>query len=723
MQHPATALRDTPHASPASHLLADLQRLDALLRAYVAVARQFRPENDPYNSLYISEPQIDAVLAEQPGLPSWAQSLPPNAVDGLFSAHGPRTVGPAGEPSRLGRLQALFGLDPRDLDLLLIAFAPELSLKFEKLFAYLQDDLTKRRPSVDLALNLLSANFADKLDGLARLDANAKLIRHGLLELCDDPAQPKPPVLARSLRGDPRILAFLLGSDAVDPGLRAYIGDPGQDGAPPPVAIGLDDFLDRASALDRNDLRPLRLYLHGPAGVGKRSWARALCIRLDRPILVAEGAALALAPADRFEALFRAILREATLQDAVLFVRGFDRLLDSPFRQTSLQQFAGHSGAVILAGAKPIAAHSGLSAMVPVAIPLPKAGERLRIWQERLAGRVAPDAVAGLASVAAKFRLTGGGIATAADAALTMARWRRPEAPLATDAELHAACRDTTDPTPGERTRRIEPRHRWSDLVLPHDSLEQLREICDRVRHAADVLDGWGFGQKLSTGKGLSALFAGPSGTGKTMAAEIIANELGLHLYKIDLSNVVSKYIGETEKNLAHVFDEAETSSAILFFDEADALFGKRSEVKDAHDRYANVETSYLLQRMDDYQGISILATNLRRNMDDAFTRRLAFLIQFPVPESTERLRIWQAAFPSAVPLGPGVDLEFLAQQFKLPGGHIKNIVLAAAFLAASERTEVAMPHLLRATRRELQKIGKSCTPAEFGAYAHLLPP
>jgi SpoVK/Ycf46/Vps4 family AAA+-type ATPase len=220
----------------------------------------------------------------------------------------------------------------------------------------------------------------------------------------------------------------------------------------------------------------------------------------------------------------------------------------------------------------------------------------------------------------------------------------------------------------------------------------------------------WGFGRKLSGGKGVNALFAGSSGTGKTMAAEVIANELGLDLYKIDLSSVVSKYIGETEKNLERIFDAAEHADAILFFDEADAIFGKRSEVHDAHDRYANIEVAYLLQRMEQYEGISLLATNLRQNMDEAFVRRLAFIIHFPFPDEESRRRIWTGIWPEEITLDEDVDLGQLARQYKLSGGNIKNVALAAAFLAAPEGGCVTMSHLLQSVRREYQKTGKVLT-------------
>ena len=215
--------------------------------------------------------------------------------------------------------------------------------------------------------------------------------------------------------------------------------------------------------------------------------------------------------------------------------------------------------------------------------------------------------------------------------------------------------------------KKVDPRCTWDDLVLPGDAKVQLREICEQVRLHGRVFEEWGFGRKLSLGKGLHALFSGPSGTGKTMAAEIMAAELELELYKIDLSGVVSKYIGETEKNLDRVFAEAEATSAVLFFDEADALFGKRSDVKDAHDRYANIETSFLLQRMEEYDGVTILATNLRRNLDEAFSRRLAFVVQFPFTEAAERLLIWHRVFPAVTPRSEDVDLGFMARRTSSP--------------------------------------------------------
>jgi SpoVK/Ycf46/Vps4 family AAA+-type ATPase len=249
--------------------------------------------------------------------------------------------------------------------------------------------------------------------------------------------------------------------------------------------------------------------------------------------------------------------------------------------------------------------------------------------------------------------------------------------------------------------------------VLPEPQRQILAQVAVHVRRRARVYDDWGFAARSSRGLGVSALFSGPSGTGKTMAAEVLANELGLDLFRIDLSSVVSKYIGETEKNLRRVFDAAEEGGAILLFDEADALFGKRSEVKDSHDRYANIEVGYLLQRMEAYRGLAILTTNLKDSLDPAFLRRLRFVVQFPFPDALQREEIWRRVFPRETPV-ESLEPKLLAR-LGVAGGNIRNIALNAAFLAADEGEPVRMGHLLRAARSEYAKIEKPLTAAEIG--------
>jgi SpoVK/Ycf46/Vps4 family AAA+-type ATPase len=360
-----------------------------------------------------------------------------------------------------------------------------------------------------------------------------------------------------------------------------------------------------------------------------------------------------------------------------------------------------------------------------VVLPLdpPDYARRRDYWRISLAAQGVAPSEADLDALAERFRLAPSQISRAVLSAREQARWRAAASgeigevagdPAVSVDDLFRAARAQFGHELAELTRKIAPTYTWDDIVLPATSLDQLREICQRVAGQHRVLDDWGFSRKLSQAQGVSALFAGASGTGKTMAAEVVASELGLDLYRIDLSAVVSKYIGETEKNLKRIFDAAEDGNAILFFDEADALFGKRSEVRDSHDRYANVEISYLLQEMEQYAGVCILATNLRQNLDDAFVRRLAFTVHFPFPDESHRLRIWQQIWPVDTPLDAGVDLGFLASQFKLSGGNIRNIALGAAFLAAAERGVVTMDHLTRATQREYQKLGKTLSAAEL---------
>jgi SpoVK/Ycf46/Vps4 family AAA+-type ATPase len=283
---------------------------------------------------------------------------------------------------------------------------------------------------------------------------------------------------------------------------------------------------------------------------------------------------------------------------------------------------------------------------------------------------------------------------------------------------LYQACRAQSNPKLETLAKKLSPMNTWNDLVLPEDRMAQLRELASHVKHKQLVMEEWGFAKKSARGTGLTTLFAGASGTGKTFAAEILGKELGLDLYKIDLSGVVSKYIGETEKNLNKIFTEAQDSNAILFFDEADALFGKRSEVKDAHDRYANIEVAYLLQKMEEHDGIVILATNLKKNMDDAFIRRMRFIIEFPFPDEKNREKLWQAVFPHEAKLSPQIDFRFLAKKLNITGGNIRNIALNAGFFAAElKSSEITMEAIKRAVRREFQKMGKLFTDKEFQGY------
>jgi hypothetical protein len=340
-----------------------------------------------------------------------------------------------------------------------------------------------------------------------------------------------------------------------------------------------------------------------------------------------------------------------------------------------------------------------------VETPWPDLAERRAAWAALTGG-------ADVAETAAKFRLSLGQVEEAAAIARQEAWARGDERPSRDDLDLGA--RQASSTGLGELAVRLEPAFVWGDLVLPERQCTVLASISGYLRHRDLVLSEWGYERTVARTQGLKVLFAGESGTGKTMAAQVLARELGLDLFRIDLATVVSKYIGETEQNLDRIFAAAEGSNAILFFDEADALFGKRSEVRDSHDRYANVETAYLLQKMEAYSGAVILATNFRQNLDGAFLRRLDFLIDFPFPEADDRRRLWERLLPPTAPLAADLDVGELAERFKLAGGSIRNASLAAAFMAAEEGGAIGMRLVVRAVALEYEKLGRLPVRAGF---------
>jgi ATP-dependent 26S proteasome regulatory subunit len=413
--------------------------------------------------------------------------------------------------------------------------------------------------------------------------------------------------------------------------------------------------------------------------------------------------------------------REALLQPAALCLEHLDCLIAEPDKhRTSLnaliEAIRTFSRLTFLLGDQDWRPQELSGGELFITLEFPRVDDRneRRLWESQLKGHYQFAEDVDFDILASKFRLPPGRIRDALMAAETLARWHSPEAAEITMDDLHAACRAQATPKLGALARKIIPQYSWDDIVLPDDQLGQLQEMRQQAMYRSVVYGQWGFERTLSRGKGLNALFSGPPGTGKTMAAEVIARDLRLDLYQIDLSQVVSKYIGETEKNLGQIFREAQSSKAILFFDEADALFGKRSEVKDAHDRYANIEVGYLLQKMEEYEGVAILATNLRQHLDEAFVRRMQFIVEFPFPDEEHRRRIWEVIFPREAPLGEDVDFGFLAREVKLAGGNIKNICLASAFYAAGDDRVIRMSHLIRAARREFQKLGRTWDEAEW---------
>jgi hypothetical protein len=698
----------TAYRESFEHIADELRRLDLLIRVRLAsmtLQLEAFPQAQTARTVYITREEVDWLLADDAGahIEPAADKVALKQLTAEIDARVGQSLVEGVELSLIA-LGHLFGLSTLELDAVVICLAPELRRKYDRLYAYLQDDITRRRPSVDLLLDLLCDTEHQRWAVRNTFCATAPLLRHGILRTIDDPHSPSGSSgLAQFVALDDRICQFLLGSGELDARLRGHarVYRPSIALAQPDPAI--TDGLLRLATRHLSSRGPaLVYYLHGPAGAGKLELARHTSHQLGLSLLSLD--AMTLTDSD----VLRLAFHESLLQQAAVHVSTADVLLSAesrPLLAALAAMIDDYGLLVFLTGEADWAcADSGIQ-VHPVAVPLPDVPRSTTIWRQSLTGHT-EETDDWAAQLAGRYQLTPARIHAAVRLASDNRLMAARPGPL-TLTDVSAACRQQSSQTLGEVAVKVQSRRGWDDLVLPADQMAQLREICDQVRHRHRVMREWGFAAKTGHGTGLSVLFSGQPGTGKTMAAELLAHDLDVDLYKVDLSGVVSKYVGETEKNLARIFAEARTSNAILFFDEADALFGKRTEVSDAHDRYANIETSYLLQRMEEYEGVVVLATNLRQNIDDAFTRRIRFVVEFPFPQQDDRARLWRTLFPPAAPLSDDIDFDALAREYPVTGANIRNIALNAAFLAAAGGGVIERSHILRGTRQEFDKIGK----------------
>ena len=671
------------YAGSTEHVLDELERIDQIVSDSVRRWRK-TSRNQTFPGLVISEEEIDSILAKEPsvdGSEAEAETKRQATAERISvkKAESMRN----GVELRLEVLKELFGLDGFEVDALLVALASELDSKYEKLFAYLQDDVTKKHPTVGLILCLFFKNKKDQAAARQHFTYNAPLVRNFILHLQEGDV----PLLEKTLKLDDHIVGFLLGSSEMDPAVASFSTlKPAENGF---ENLNLPESLKQQLTAFASNLQNPKPVLILQGSFELQELAQAICHQTNNPVLSAD---LEKLKNENPSESLRFLFREAKLQNAAVYLDKFEVAADET-KRAALDELDLFDGLSFVSAKTPLALKRR---QFVIAVPQPKFVDRLKMWRE-LAGDVP-----GIEDVAVRFKFGRAKAQAAVEAAKSMALLRDPKSPSLTVRDLYAGCRAQLNPV--SHAAKISPLYKWDDIVLPPDKKEQLLEVCNYVKNYPTVYESWGF-DKHSRGKGLNVLFSGPSGTGKTMAAEIVAGELGLDMYKIDLSMVVSKYIGETEKNLNQIFKDAEDANAVLFFDEADALFGKRSEVKDAHDRYANIEINYLLQKMEEHEGIVVLATNMQRNVDDAFLRRMNFIVEFPFPSDEYRLAIWKKVFPPQTPTD-AIDYKFLSE-LQISGGNIKNIALTAAFLAAEEGGKVQMSHVMRAAKREFQKIGK----------------
>ncbi len=639
----------------------------------------------------------------------WAARYDPEAAVQLEELEEESAATPeeaAQAPKTLATLVKVFELSPFARDVLMLCAGMELDAVFAPLCAQAQADPKRAYPTFGLALAALPGASWQALLPDAPL-------RYWQLVRID----PGENLTTGQLRIDERILHYLLGFECRDERLAGIVEPVGYDEDLVPSHRRIVEHLVATweRTLGTADFPVVELC--GPEVSSKRSIAAAACARLGWKLHALPVEALPQEAHD-LDGLIRLWHRDAILSGAALLLEG-DEVGRDDAREASVRRFVDLSrGGLIVTRRRRLGRPH--RPVLSIDVAKPRLEEQRDLWHETLAPVEMSDAetAAQVETLIEQFHLDVKQIRNACfdalgrlDSAAEDGGEEAPEKPADLGATLWACCRERARPELADLAERVVARATWEQLILPEAQLMTLREIAVHVRRRGKVYRTWGFAEQSSRGVGVSTLFAGSSGTGKTMAAEVLAAELDLDLYRIDLSSVVSKYIGETEKNLQRVFDAADLGGAILLFDEADALFGRRSEVKDSHDRHANIEVSYLLQRMETYRGLAILTTNLRDALDPAFKRRLRFIVEFPFPDVAQRREIWRRTFPSKTPTA---ELRFdRLARLNLAGGHIRNIAINAAFLAADEDRPVSMRDLLIAARREFAKLERPLSEAE----------
>lgn len=713
------------YKSSCEHLYDELALLDLKLKRECLRKKYSSPgEAAESQSFFVSEEEILASLS--PSSDGTEKGLLSSDIDFVERLIGEKEdeialrckAGEEGEEVlSLNKLCRIFGLTDFERAVIVTALAPDMDVKYERIYAYFNDDLNKRATSLHMALNLHTCHGESKLSNRQYFSKSSPLIRYRLIYFTNN--HEEEGFLNRRVKVDEGIRAFLLGDAAIHPLLSDLVSlsFPFKTDALPKRAGGLKEAME--AALVRwmeGDSNGVVAWLYGEANDEKEGIRVLINSELNLPLLLADLEEI-MQTADPVETV-KLLCREAFMRSSLLHLVNGDCLCRSEgpiplVREALLKSIPEYSWFVLVsAGNMWVPDKPGDRLLwLPVEVRLPVFEERRRIWEEVFQG----DNVSAsdLDVVAGRFTFSENRIRMVAD----YAKHLSGDKAISLDTLLKACSYQSTEKIT-KYTKKIKPHYSWDDLVLPADKLNHLKEICNLIKNKHTVYYKWGFDAKLALGRGVNMLFSGPSGTGKTMTADIMASELKLDLYKTDLSCLVSKYIGETEKNLSKIFSETSSGSAILFFDEADALFGKRSEVKDAHDRYANIEINYLLQKIEEHEGVVILSTNFSNNMDEAFLRRMHALVEFPFPDEKHRELIWRKIFPSEAPLSQEIDFQFLAQKINVAGGNIKNMALAGAFLAANEGSEIKMCHLINAVKREYQKMGKPFVSTDFSKYS-----
>lgn len=616
-----------------------------------------------------------------------------------------------------------FKLNSLEVFCLYLSLAVEIDPSFDKNMRYFNESLDSPYPTLGLAIKIFSKDLSEYLSLRTDLTPESRLLKFFYMESLSEHVL--YPLINTPLRLDSAIVDYVLHNDQYlvkqDYMRVEYPMDHHESNQSPDQRLIHFSESNYKNQLNQNVL----IHLWGPRGVGKTNEVLHFCSHYEQVSIWVDCKRLSINAFNELQ--LRQISREAIMHRGILVFENFEYLsnhLEEPqtalFVERLFTELSSFSKVCFVLSDTPWNPRGkyGPYAILDLELKIPDADQLLALWKlETKALKLAADV--DLQELSEKFKMSPGQVKQTVKDAINYQTLSQQDAIHAKD--LHRACYLQMSHKLGDRALRLDPKGSWSQLILPKEQNLQLREACSHVKFRNLVFKEWGFSEKITYGTGLGLLFTGPPGTGKTMAAQIMASELNLEIYRVDLSQVVSKYIGETEKNLKLIFDEAAKSSAILLFDEGDALFSKRTEVSDSHDKYANVETSYLLQKIEAYEGISIVTTNLIGNIDEAFIRRFSFVVHFPFPTAEYRRQIWRGIFPEHTPLSKHLDFEYLGNRFELSGGNIKNIALNAAFRAASSYREISMKDLLLSVSSEISKSGKTVLPSDFGEYAYLL--
>jgi ATP-dependent 26S proteasome regulatory subunit len=676
-----------------------------------------------YHLIYSSDPDMKAIIK--------AIEVQKTKIDNSTRESLRRSVA-----LKLLEVKQKFCLLDEEYLILNICLAVQILPQYEKVFAYLHDNAARRLPSIDLILNILNSTFEEKISSRDYFSFQSPLIENRIIEFTGEPYENSYPSSLRQLKINNRIYRYILDRKGAEKELATILQQFAPDqyskkpGATDKVGKDVHDFIEiNKDAFLAND-QAYMFYFCGPYGSGKKDVALSIGHSLNLPLLMVDIEAACNTESDK-ENIFLLINRESILLNSAIYLYNTDVIFEHKenvkLKNYLIRALSRNSRLIIVSSRDKYDVRSEFKQkrFFYIDFPIPSYKKRQDLWnlylkdKSILGGyRIAKETDVNF--LAGKFRFTGGQINDAIKAACTSARWKSNGNKTINEEEIYHGCHLQSNQDLKSLAREVTTKYTLDDIILPKDQKNQLAEIINCVKNKYIVYDEMGFADKMPYGKGLNILFNGPSGTGKTMASAIIANTLNLEIYEINISQILSKFVGETEKRIASIFRSAR--NAVLFFDEADALFGRRTMIKDAHDKYANIETSFLLREIEKYEeGCVLLATNRKDNMDEAFSRRMDFDVEFPFPSKEHRLKIWDNIFPEQTPLDENIDFDFLAEKFNLSGGNIHNIALASAFYAAQDEKLVKMEHLIMAVKREYQKNNKLCNKNDFGQYYNLI--